>query len=208
MRKIKYIIIILLFVLNGFLIIKISNFSKVSNDISIVLKDIKKELLTFEQNIFEENQNENLKLREDIKLTNINGNIVLTKDIFKKHTLVLRYSESNCDDCIKAEFSTILKNKELFVNDICLIAHYRNKRDLFVFYKDFQNKGLKNIKMYLLPDKGLDIPADNLNMPYYFCIDSTLRITNVFIPQKDKPKLSESYLLSTSNNFMSKLTAR
>ncbi len=193
---------ILLLVLNGFLLTKINNYSKAINDINILSKDIKKELLTLEQNIIDENLNENLKLREDIKFINIHGNVVLAQDIFKKHALVLRYSESNCSDCIKAELNAVLKNKELFVNDIYIIAHYRNKRDLYVFYRDIQNKGLKNIKMYLLPDKDLNIPADKLNMPYYFCIDSTLLITNFFIPQKDKPKLSENYLLNTSKNFL------
>ncbi|APY12029.1 hypothetical protein BWZ22_12675 [Seonamhaeicola sp. S2-3] len=204
----KYVIIISLIVLNGFLIIKLNNYSKVIKDISTVLKNKKKELLELEQNIIEVGKSENIKLNENIKLIDANGNIILTKDIFKKNTLVFRYSESNCTDCIKAEFIAILKNNALIANDICLIVHYRNPRDLHVFSKVLQNRGLKNFKMYLLPDKGLNTPADKLNMPYYFCIDSTLRTSNFFIPHKDKSQLSESYLINVSKNFLSNNTVR
>ena len=65
---------------------------------------------------------------------------------------------------------------------------------MYVYYKEFQKKGLDNIKMYLLTESGLNIPLDKLNVPFYFSVNSNLTMTNFFIPQKDNPKLSTVYL--------------
>ena len=201
MKKLKFIIIIILFTLNVILIFKVNLYSKTLSSVGNILKNTTTAISTFEKNTIEQNQNENLKLREDVKFISIKGSTVLAKEIFKTTTLVLRYSEFNCKDCIDAEINVILKNKDQFVDNICLIAYYMNKRDLFIFYKELQKRGLKNIKMYWLPNNGLNIPIEKTNMPYYFCINSELVISNVFIPQKDKPKLSNSYLRTVSKNF-------
>ncbi|GAL73410.1 hypothetical protein [Jejuia pallidilutea] len=208
MKNTKYIIsIIALLLLNVVLIYKLKTYNRNYSINSTVIieksEKSKKEILTFEQNFINESINENLEFDNNVRIVDINNNDILAKDLFKNKSIVLYYSELHCNDCITAEINTIIKNKEKLDESFVLLAHYQNNRDLFVFNNEFQKKGLKKIKMYLLLDKGLNIPADKLNIPYYFCIDSTLRITNFFIPQKDKPKLSESYLINTSKNFMS-----
>ena len=75
---------------------------------------------------------------------------------------------------------------------------------LFVFYKNLTSRGLINIKMYYLQNEALLIPIDKLNIPYYFCVNSDLMMTNFFIPQKDMPKLSNIYLNYTTTNFLNK----
>jgi len=199
MKNVKYIIIIIvLLILNGFLVYKFKlnnkTFKSVTSQLNTELNQKKEEVKTFEQNFIYEKTSENLQLQGNTKLIDVNGDTITLKDIFKKNSIILRYSELNCKDCINAEINALVENKEKLKADIVLLAYYKNKRDLFVFYKDFQKKGLDDIKMYLLPDKGLNIPIDKLNMPFYFSTDSTLTMTNFFIPQKDKPELSKVYL--------------
>lgn len=207
MKKLKYFIITVLLTLNILLIYKLKSqrevFISINSLINKRLNNDKDNLMTFKNNFINERINDNLELGSNIEFIDIEGNKFLAKDLFKKNSLVLRYSELNCNDCIEAEIDVLLKNKEKLTSPIFFLAYYQNKRDLFVYYKKFKKKGLKNIKMYLLSDKGLNIPADKLNMPYYFCIDKTLRMNNFFIPQKNKQILSESYLITTSKNFLS-----
>lgn len=206
MKKVIYISIIILIVLNSVLAYKIkSNNNEFITIYSLLNKKLDKnktELLTFQKNFTHEKENDNLKLESDLQLIDIVGNPVLAKDIIKTNSLVLRFSELNCGSCIDAEINALVNHKDKIKKNIILIAYYQDKRDLFVFYKDFKNKGLANIKMYLLADKGLNIPIDKLNTPYYFCVNSDLIMNNFFIPQKDKPTLSKVYLDHTLKVFL------
>ena len=206
MKKISYIIIIALIVFNSVLAYKIkSNTTEFTMIYSLLNKKLDKNksaTIKFEHNFIREQENENLQLDANSELLDIVGNKVFAKDIFKKNSLVFRFSELNCGDCIDAEIDALIKNKDKIKKDVILIAYYQNPRDLFVFYKEFQKKGLVNFDMYLSPNKGLGIPLDLQNIPYYFCVNSNLIMNNFFIPQKEKPKLSQVYLDYTSKNFL------
>lgn len=206
MKKTSFIIIIILIVLNSILAYKIKSnnteFTTIYSFLNKKLDKNKNEVLTFEHNFIREEENKNLQLDGNLELLDIAGKTVLAKDVFKTNSLVLRFSELNCGECIDAEIKALLDNKDKIKTDVILIAYYQNPRDLFVFYKEFQKKGLTNIKMYLSPDKGLAIPLDKQNVPYYFCVNSSLIMNNFFIPQKEKPKLSQVYLDYTSKNFL------
>ncbi|TGV03448.1 hypothetical protein [Flavivirga rizhaonensis] len=105
---------------------------------------------------------------KNTRFLDIKGNLILAKDLFKTKKIVLRYSESNCEDCISSEINTILNNNNELKERIILIAYYKNKRDLFVYHKEFKKKGLDNIEMYLLTENGLNVSIEKLNMPFYF----------------------------------------
>lgn len=203
MRRLSYIVIIILIILNGLLSYNLFLNNKKLNYINLALNRKNKEISTFQSNFKWEKVNNNLILDEDLGFFDVSGNKILAKNFLKKNMIVLRFSESNCEDCINSEIDVLLKNKELKEN-IILIISLQKKRDLFVYHRKYKEKGLKNIKMYLLADNGLNIPAEKLNMPYYFCVNSSLTMTNFFIPQKDKPKLSENYLETTSKNYLRK----
>jgi hypothetical protein len=206
MKKISYIIIIILIILNSILAYKIksnnNDFITIFALLNEKLNKNKTELLTFEQNFIQQGENENLELDGNLPLIDIEGNTVLVKDIIKANSLVLRFSELNCEECINAEIDALVNKKDKIKKNVILITYYQDRRNMFVFYKDFQNKGLANIKMYLLPNEALLIPMDKLNIPYYFCVNSNLKMNNFFIPQKNKPTLSKVYLDYTLKRFL------
>lgn len=198
MKKISYIIIIILIVLNTVLAYKIKSnnteFTSIYSVLNNKLDKNKSEALTYEHNFIWEKENENLQLDANLELIDIEGKPVLAKDIFKTNSLVFRFSELNCRECIDAEIDALVNSKDKIKKEVILVAYYQTPRDLFVFYKEFQKKGLTNIKMYLFPDKVLPTSIDKLNTPYYFCVNSNLIMNNFFIPQKEKPILSKVYL--------------
>ncbi len=206
-KLITYTAIITLVVLNSVLAYKFKSnsneFGKVYQSLNKELSQKKTELATAEQNFVKEKENENLVLDGNLPLIDIEGKTVLAKDIFKNNSLVFRYSELNCHECIDAEINALVKNKEKIKN-IVFIAYYQNTRDLFVFHENFSNMGLTNIKMYYAKNENLLIPIEKLNAPYYFCVNANLVMTNFFIPQKEKPKLSDTYLNYTTKNFLNK----
>ena len=194
-----YIIIIILSFCSIFLTFKLDLQDKIIDNYNIVINKKKQDVLSFEQNFLQEIKNENLKLNRKSCLLDIEGNRVLTTEIFKKNSVVLRYSEMNCNDCIQAEIDVLLQNKSI---EVLLIADYHNKRDLFVYYNELKKRGLSDFMLYNVPVGGFDLPIEKINKPFYFCVSSDLKITNIFIPQKNKPKLSESYLITASKNFL------
>ena len=204
MKKLIYLLLIALLLLNSYLAFKLKTNNKTyTSAVNVINKKLdknKNEILTFEHNFAYEKACESIEFPKDVNLIDVNGNRIIAKDIFNTKNIVLRYSEFNCKDCIEAEINALLKSKEKLKKDIIILAHYQVSRDLYVYYKEFQKKGLNHIKMYLLPENTLIIPVEKLNVPFYFSIDSTLTKSNFFIPQKDKPKLSLTYLENAIKN--------
>lgn len=136
------------------------------------------------------------KLNEQLKFTKLDGNTISSRDLFIKNNIVFYYSTLNCKNCIDTELNTLLKIDSLSnnpSNKILVISDHNRLRDLVISHRQLQKKGLKNIKFYLR-NKKLGIPLEKYNIPFYFYIDSTLTMTNFFVPELEKPKFSEYYL--------------
>lgn len=206
MKKIPYVIILILIVLNTILAYKIksnnNDFAKIYSLLNNKIEKNKTEFLTYERNFLKEQENENLPLKGNLKLIDIDGKTILAKDVFKENSVVLRYSELNCHECIDSEINNLVSLKDKIKKEVVLIASYQEPRDLFVFYKEFQKKGLNNIRMYLLSDTIGALPLDKFNVPYYFCVNSGLEMTGFFLPKKEKPTMSKVYLENRLKKFL------
>ena len=125
-------------------------------------------------------------------------------DVFKNKQVVLRYSVLNCGDCIDAETAILASMKDRISGEIVIITYFEKIRGLIFDYKKLEKLGLKDIPIYLLVDNKLGIPLEKQNLPYYFNIDSNLNMSNFFIPIKEKPRLSNSYLNFSFKNYLKK----
>jgi hypothetical protein len=47
----------------------------------------------------------------------------------------------------------------------------------------------------------MNLPAENLGYPYYFILDVTMRVTNVFVPDKGCTKVSKWYMEEIRERF-------
>lgn len=203
MNKFFYLLcIFILIVINVLFYTKLNDFGRSVEALKIDL-DTKNDLIfSYEDNIIEEQINESIQLNKEITFINVNGEICSVEQIFKENTIVFRYTSFSCEDCIRAEINTILKNKTK-IKRICIIASHTNIKEFKAYYNQYLDSGMINFDFFLLTQReSLNIPLEKKNIPYYFCIDSNLRITNIFIPQKIKQKLSKSYLINASKNFL------
>lgn len=188
MKRIYIIIIVVLLLFNIRLIYKIKFNSK--SDIEHSERNKKNP----DQEFIIEQENERLSISKKNKFYDIEENLFFAKDIFKDGSIVFRFSELNCKKCVDAEFNILEKNKFLHQNKINIITHYENKRGFVTIYNNLKKRGLGDISLYLMKEDQLGIPLDKYDTPFYFYIDSTLTMTNFFIPHKENPKLSISYL--------------
>lgn len=200
-KKYLFYIVLILLILNGLLIYKLKHKAPPST----ISEDSLKEVETMYENKFiVEKENDNLKLDENIQLINVKGDTLLAKDVFKNKQVVLRYSVLNCGDCIDAETAILASMKDRISGEIVIITYFEKIRGLIFDYKKLEKLGLKDIPIYLLVDNKLGIPLEKQNLPYYFNIDSNLNMSNFFIPIKEKPRLSNSYLNFSFKNYLKK----
>ncbi|WP_172918608.1 hypothetical protein [Capnocytophaga canis] len=143
----------------------------------------------------------------DIQLKNVfvkdsSNNQVPLKNYFnkdKKYLLVSRFSESNCESCVNHSIK-MAKSKlnEVGHKNVLFLGAYRNN-------KIFNNlKPLYEIDTLKVANIGsLTIPAENSGYPYYFVIDSTLKVQHLFFPDKGSPQMDEKYLDFIKTKFFS-----
>ena len=131
------------------------------------------------------------------KLSLLNDNTDISKiidkplqnELIKGTTLVVRCSENNCNECVQFILLKIQKyvNKRNF--KIILLLNYNERNVAKIFRKQFQ---LKNIPIY--NHKMFNLQLEEIGYPYCFIIDKSLRISNIFVPDKTCPDLTCKYL--------------
>ena len=193
MRKYIYFsLIVLMFITNLLLILKIQSLNRVEQ-LGKLSKNINE--IYYEKSMVE--------MSKSLKLLDMKGDTILAKDIFNKKKLVFRYSILNCSDCVNAEFEVLIKeflSNKSNIENVCLLAYYENTRGLVVDYRKFKEKNI-DIQMYILPINQFHIPIEIKNLPYYFTTDSSLTMHDFFIPMKERPDWSISYLRLILQNY-------
>ena len=137
----------------------------------------------------------------NIYVNNDKDKPVLLRDILGfKPKIVLIYSEINCSTCVE---EVLLKLKEvgekIGVENIIILGSYSNIRDLSVFLRI---NGV-NFPFYNLKFQDLGIFTEKSEFPYIFIYNGRDKAEQVFIPLKEIPELSETYLFSIMKKFFS-----
>jgi hypothetical protein len=191
--------ILILFIFNAFLLY--NHFYNIKKTDLLINRAITTYFEAYKNKFSNEKVNENLKISENLKLINIKGDTLLAKKVLKKGSLILAYSEFNCRKCINAEIKTLTKISKKYFNKINIIVYSKKIKNLKYDIKELHKLGLNKINVYLLTDNKLGIPIDRLNSPYYFYINSELTVSNIFIPEKETPKITKTYLDLTLKNI-------
>jgi len=112
----------------------------------------------------------------------------LKKDLINGQCLVIRFSELNCRDCVNF---LLLKTKKLIKNKnirVILLSNYSSKTQSKIICNQFE---LNDVPMYNI--QRLYLPIEECGYPYCFIIDSTYRVSNVFVPDRNLPTLTSTY---------------
>lgn len=120
------------------------------------------------------------------EFTDLNGSINDFGYILKKSpTLVYRYCELNCKDCI---LFGMLELKGSTTENIIVLSYYS---DLHSFKTESKLLNENNFPMYNI---SYITDLDDLSTPYYFILHENKTISDVFIPNKMFPEVTKHYI--------------
>lgn len=121
-----------------------------------------------------------------------------------KRLLICRFSELNCESCVNFAINNILQNIDsIGKENILFMGEFKNNK---LFNKRKVAYGINNLRVF--NSNSLKIPAENLGYPYYFIIDSSRIIHNVFVPDKGMPHISSRYLNLIQKRYFKQIEDR
>ena len=119
------------------------------------------------------------------------GSLVSIEDLFKENDsivyMVCRINEMDCDECTDYALSK-------FIESDTIITGKNIKKIIIGTYDSFTSLTIltpNNMDCYYTP--SLNIPMDERGYPYYFVMDSSLRVFDVFSPNKGYSQLIDTY---------------
>jgi hypothetical protein len=125
---------------------------------------------------------------------------ILLKKMFLENEaekLICRFSEFYCESCVSYAILKI-KNRvdSLGKNNILFLGMYENNTSLKILKSQYNIQDMNVYNTGVLP-----LPAEKMGFPYYFMLDSTLRVTDVFVPDKAVPELTDRYLKMVEKKY-------
>ena len=132
-----------------------------------------------------------------ISITDVNDNkSLLFQDMFegdnsKKHFLVCRFSEYDCEQCVDyaiQKASESVKNLSLNM-EIILLGNYEDSHAL----KAYCSNILKSVTASVYNYSGRLFPIDENGNPYFFVTDNSLKVYDVFSPDKMDVAMTDTY---------------
>lgn len=136
--------------------------------------------------------NDNIILSEDLKVTDKEKQARLLKDIVNDDTkLIVRISESHCEDCIRFFIVKLLRlaqQKKWNENQVIVLASYQDQRSLTIFA---DRLGI-SFPLYQIED--MPLPVEDIHVPYCFILERNLQVKHLFVPDKYDGRISNTYL--------------
>ena len=134
---------------------------------------------------------------EGITITDVNENkSLLFQDLFegddsKTHFLVCRFSEYDCEQCVDYAIQKASESvKKLSLNmEIILLGNYENNHALKAYCSNISKTVTASV--YNFP--GRLFPIDENGNPYYFVTDNSLKVYDVFSPDKMDVAMTDTY---------------
>ncbi len=129
-------------------------------------------------------------LNTNAQITSLNGDTITLNDLIgETDKLFFTISENSCSACIDIEMS-ILENYVNIIgnNNVIILASYKNLRYLKLFKQQLKI----DIDIYNIVEP-IGFPIDFGDLPFFYVINSSNKIMNLFIPEKSLPNLSKQY---------------
>ena len=160
------------------------------------------ELLTLKKNFEVNIENSNIRIDELFVKDTLN-NILSLSDVFKNGNdkiLVCRFSESHCESCVTYSIWSILNQIDATGKDnVVFLGKHRNNR---IFNQEKTHYNIQDMSVY--NSATLNLPVEALSFPYYFILGSDMTISNVFVPDKATPVITNDYLRMINKRYFSK----
>lgn len=152
-------------------------------------------ILNFDTSIL----NSNLQL-DSVMIKDSLSNIIPLKKVFntgQKQLLVCRFSKMHCESCVNFSIQSIRKLVDsIGMKNVLFLGNYHSNK---IFNREKPLYGIQGMNIYNASE--LKIPAEELGYPYYFLLNSRLQISNVFVPDKATPNVTNRYLENVQKKF-------
>lgn len=135
----------------------------------------------------------NGKQLKKLQIKDTSNHVMSLKEVFQggqEYILICRFSKHHCESCVDHSIKMILnRNNKMNMSRILFMGNYGNiilfKREMSLY---------ANKEMRISNASTIDIPAEDIGYPYYLIVDKDLKITDIFVPQKDTPQFTNSFL--------------
>ncbi|MEC7753202.1 hypothetical protein [Roseivirga sp. UBA1976] len=135
---------------------------------------------------------------ENSPINNFNVNGSLLTDIVKSPVLIFRFSETNCQDCVKQVAESLVKNFSKKSDKILILGSFSSDRSLMLYLKSLN---LDHFKWLNVPKGSVSNYLDIENIPYLFILNQKLLIDNLFIPHYKLSNLTGIYINTISQRL-------
>ena len=139
---------------------------------------------------------EGYEVNSDLFVEDIEGNLISFNKLINNNTLVFRFSETHCINCIPVfipMLKELLGSKEDNLN-VLILCDFHNRREIAAICIDNEI----SLPIYNM-SKGLNIPIDKVGLPYFFVIDESLICRCFQVASKNNVSLSEQYFEGLKN---------
>ena len=103
--------------------------------------------------------------------------------------LIFRIIEKGCTSCNVEQLSTLQQILPENIDYAIVLYSNQKSRDLLFFKKSH-----KYLPIYLIPFDAFGWIAEESQKPYYFVLNPDMKISHIYVPNKDYPELNEQYL--------------
>ena len=109
-----------------------------------------------------------------------------------KPLLIYRFEGSNCTPCLEDILKELLiqLSNSIDPDNVRMLVSRLTGREL----KSFKRTHNIQIPIYIIPDESFDWIAEKNNRPYFFVLHPDMKISHIYVPNKDFPELNKQYL--------------
>lgn len=191
-------LILLLFAINIYTLMRLYRIKKNATHLYGTLTE-NQELNFYKINFSTSLNNDGVRL-ENVLLQDSLGKKQSLQSIFnkgQKQILVCRFSEFHCESCVDFSIQLLLStNVFLGKNNLLFLGSYQNNR---IFNREKELFGINQFSTYNTPT--LNISLEEIGYPYFFILEENLTISNIIIPDKNMPTLTQKYIEVIGNRY-------
>lgn len=203
----QFYMIITIITLIVFNIFSLFRFNKLKQQTEIEILEIKRKeemkndaLETYKLSFIQNLLNDGKKLDStSVAKDSLYNDILLKNNLHSKqnHKLIYRFSKMHCESCVKASLNVLKKKVELIgIDNVILLGNYDNNR---IFFRTISEYNIEKIQVYNI--SSFNIPAEEIGFPYFFVLNNNLEISDVYIPNKITPTITNKYLKNISSKY-------
>lgn len=113
-----------------------------------------------------------------------------------KPVLIYWFSRESCYECYVDALMELEKEiqKEVSENGdfVKILCSYETERELMILRRTYRF----SLPIYKIPPNSFNWTAEERNVPYFFVLHPDMKISHIFVPDRENPEFSRQYLES------------